>query len=284
MKLFKIMKIDLYLGVWKKWRFLVFVGICFLACSSFWQMAQSYTANYGEMSFTMADCLAFVLKGAPEMRGKSLGEEFFLPPIWLILILMCLMMPLDYPVRSMENWGSQYLIRTNRKSWWISKCIYVIGTNTITYGVYLSVTALFCVWKNVSLSFENNGEFYQSVFGEVLERALSLSSTENSLLLVVIPLLGLYAMSLLQLFVSVWLSPLMAYILSVVILVFSVYAEVPWLIGNHTMAIRSGLINAEGIRISDEIRCSLFLCAVIVIAGLLCIHRKDMLVLKKEEL
>lgn len=283
MKLFKIMKTDLYLGVWKKWRFLIFIGICFLTCSSFWQMVQSYTANCGEATFSMADCMAFVLKGVPEMKGKSLGEEFFLPSIWLILILMCLMIPLDYPVRSMEGWGSQYLIRTSRKLWWLSKCIYVIGANTLTYGVYLIITALFCVWKNVSLSFENNGEFYQSVFGEVLNHSLNLSSSENALLLVGIPLLGLYAMSLLQLFLSVWLSPLMAYILSMVILVFSVYAEVPWLIGNNTMAIRSDLINPEGIQIFHEIGCSLFLCIVVIIAGLLCIHRKDMLVLKREE-
>lgn len=277
MKLFKMVKTDLYLGVWRKWRFLVFIGICLLACSSFWQMAQSLMENYGEMTFSMADCMAYIL------RGRAINEEFYLPPIWLMLILMCLMIPLDYPVRSMEGWGSQYLIRVNRKSWWLSKCLYVIGANTLTFGIFMIVITLFCTWKEVSLSLENSGELYQIVFGEVLYNVLELSTWENLLLLIVLPLFGLYAMSLLQLFVAMWVSPLVAYILSMIILVFSVYANAPWLIGNHTMAIRSQLIDPDGIRVIDGIGCSLLLCIIVVIAGFFCIHRKDMLVLKKEE-
>lgn len=283
MKVYKMAGIDLALGTWKKVRYLIFAVVCAFTCVNFEDMV-TYAELPGGTQLSLADVLAYTFRGTEPMIRKIVMEEFFIPPVWLVLMLLCLLMPLDYPVRSMEGWGSQYLIRADRRKWWSAKCIYTLGVNVLTLMLAVFIMSLFCLIKGMPLSMNNSTVFYEGLFGSVTGNFHGgLSGVQNFLLVFVLPLAGISAMSMIQLFVAVWVNPFVAYLVSMGMLVLSVYDNKPWLLANHMMAMRSVLIDKEGISPVVGIAWCLAICIFIFVTGLLLVKKKDMLVFKKEE-
>lgn len=282
MKTFKLAKRDIVLGMWKKIRYLAFVIVCLIGCINFSGLMEEGAELFGKTNPSMADCLAFIFRGIEPMIRKDTMSEFVIPPIWLMLMLLYLLMPLDYPIKSMEVWGSQYLIRTNRRCWWNAKCIYTIVVNIFTFLLQIVTVFLFCVGKKMSISMHNNQMFYEALYGSNIDDS-ALDIRGNLLLLIVLPLLGIVAMSMLQLFVSVWINPYIAYLISIVILVCSVLLNSPVLLANHMMTIRSALVCKSGIRTEEAVFWCVGIIACAWIVGALLVKKKDMLVLKKED-
>lgn len=284
MKVFKLAKRDLQLGMWKKARYIVFLIVCVVGCMNFATLITEGTELFGNSAPSMADCLAYIFQGIEPMVRKEAMSEFHIPPIWLMLMLLYLLMPLDYPVKSMEVWGSQYLIRVNRRSWWSAKCIYTIGVNVFTFTLHIFIVFLFCVVKRIPISMHNSKAFYEALYGGVTVRfQSSLSAQENIILLIVLPLLGIISMSMLQLFMAIWINPYVAYLISIVLLVYSVYLNHPALLANQTMTIRSLLVDEKGIAPLEGIQWCVGICIFVSVLGMFLVKGKDMLVLKKED-
>jgi hypothetical protein len=130
---------------------------------------------------------------------------------------------------------------------------------------------------------DNNATFYEIIFGAArLNVSLALTPIQNVLLLIIIPMIGLMAMGIVQLFISVWIHPIVAYLASMVWLIASVFLVNPALLGNCTMPIRNGLIDIEGLSAEIEI----ISCVVFIIAfwllGLLMVRSRDIFVMKRE--
>lgn len=282
MKVFKLVKRDIVLGMWKKVRYLAFAIVCVIGCMNFSSLMQDSLEVFGKTNPSMADCLAFVFRGTEPMIQKDVTSEFIIPPIWLMLMLLYLLMPLDYPVKSMEGWGSQYLVRANRRSWWNAKCIYTMSVNVITFLLQMVIILLFCLIKQMPVSMQNHQMFYEMIYE--VDSTVRMSVWDNILLLIVLPLLGIIAMSMLQLFVAVWLNPYIAYLSSIVIIVCSVLLNSPALLANHTMAIRSVLVCEGGIKNEEAILWCIGIVVFVWIMGIMFVKKKDMLVLKKEDI
>lgn len=284
MKVFKLAVLDIFQGTWLKIRYLVFVFVLLMFLENFQIMTDSYMAMSGDAGLTLADSLTFVCQGLRRHRKCRYGE--FCNAGWrgCFLLMLQILMPLDYPVHSMELWGSQYLVRTGRRFWWLSKSIYILAVNLLTFGIYLCTAVLFCAVHGIGLTMDGSAGFYKMLFGAAdLSDFQMLSVSENILLLIVLPLAAICAMSMMQLFISVWFHPIAAYLVTVSILVLSVFFRQPWLLGNHGMAIRSAMIDGGGIApYTAVLWCAGFYIAVFLI-GLICIRKKDMSGLKKEE-
>ncbi len=284
METFKLAKRDIVLGVRKKMRYPVFVIVCLIGCMNFSGLMEDGLELFGKSNPSMANCFAFIFQGIEPMIRKNTMSEFVIPPVWLMLMLLYLLMPLDYPIKSMEVWGSQYLIRTSRRSWWNAKCIYTIVINILTFLLQIMIIFLFCLIKQMPISMHNNQKFYEALYGgNGVHSSLEISVWGNILLLIVLPLLGIVAMSMFQLFVAVWINPYIAYLLSIGILVCSVLLDSPILLANHTMTIRSALVCENGIGIGEAILWCIGIMALVWIMGVLFVKKKDMLVLKKED-
>ena len=90
-------------------------------------------------------------------------------------------------------------------------------------------------------------------------------------------------MSMLQLFMAIWINPYVAYLISIVLLVYSVYLNHPALLANQTMTIRSLLVDEKGIAPLEGIQWCVGICIFVSVLGMFLVKGKDMLVLKKED-
>jgi hypothetical protein len=257
--------------------------VCLFCCNIFGIFKTNLVSEYGVTGFHLADCIAYLICGTVPGVRLLASNEFELSAMWMILMMFELLMPLDYPVKSMEIWGYPYIIRTNRKTWWNAKCLYTLSIVGITELIKLAVIIVYCCLNGISLSMDNNSTFYEIIFGAArLNISLALTPIQNVLLLIVIPMLGLMAMGIVQLFISVWIHPIVAYLASIVWLIASVFLVHPALLGNCAMPIRNGLIDTEGLSAEIEI----ISCVVFIIAfwllGLLMVRSRDIFVMKRE--
>ena len=283
---FDILKVDLRLGFRQKWRWALLAVVYLAGFYEFHTLAGYYLSENRE-TLSLADALASIFKGAyPIVRNHSVMTDFALPTIWLFMMAVLLVMALDYPVKSLEAWGSQYITRIGRRRWWNSKCLYILVLAAAEYGMLLLETLILCRAYGVRLSWISSAGFYESIFAEtggVFSEALLVR--QNLLLLVVLPLAGLITMMMIQLFLSVWVPAIFAYLLSIAALIFTVYSDTPFLPGNYLMAIRSGWIDPEGIPASTGMLYCVCISAGIWIAGAFLIRHRDLMssVKSKEE-
>jgi hypothetical protein len=130
---------------------------------------------------------------------------------------------------------------------------------------------------------DNNVTFYGIIFGAArLNLSGVLTPIQNILLLIVVPTLGVMAMGIVQLFISVWLHPIVAYLFTVVWLIASVFLINPVLLGNCTMPIRNVLIDVEGLSFRVEVISCVAFIAVFWLIGLVMVRKKDIYVMKRE--
>lgn len=282
MKTFRLLKLDLRNGILRKWRYAAYCAVCLFCCNIFGIFRANIGAELGITELHLADCIAYLICGTVPGIRLLASNEFELSAMWMLLMMLELLMPLDYPAKSMELWGYPYILRTSRRSWWNSKCLYTLSVIVITELIKLTAIMAYCCAAGVSLSTENDPAFYRIIFGAAeINFSGALTPWQNVLILMVVPALGVMGMSMVQLFISVWLHPVVAYLVSMVWLVASVFLNHPALLGNCTMAIRSGLIDNQGLSMGSEVvACAAFI-AIFWILGLLAVRRKDIFVMKK---
>lgn len=284
MKGFKLSLLDIFQGTWLKIRYLVLILSVLLLCSNFLSTAEAYMDITGNHDLSLADCLAFIIQGTTPGNRNNAMESFVMPTTWLLFMLLQLLLPLDHPPRSKELWGCQYMVRTSRRLWWVSKSAYTLAVNLLGFGLYLITAAIFCAASHIPLSMSGSEGFYRLLFGAADLSGFSMvTAAQNAILLIALPLAALWAMSMIQLFLSIWLNPFVAYFTSVCILVLSAWFDVPWLLGNHAMAIRSSFIDSRGIEPATAAIWCLAVGAAVFAAGWIGIRKMDMSVLKKEE-
>lgn len=85
-----------------------------------------------------------------------------------------------------------------------------------------------------------------------------LSGLEIILPLLILPLLVSITLGLLQMLLSFIFSPIIGYMLSIVILVVSVYKESPLLIGNYSMMARNKLFMGDGVDLAAGVVLHIF--------------------------
>ena len=157
MKVFKMIWADLKIGAWRKVRYLLYAGLMLACCVSIGSLAEAYQVPMRQLSF--ADCLAYIWQGVYPLIRSSLDDTFMIPSMWLLLMLFTLLMPVDYPVRSMELWGLQYAVRVNKREWWISKYLYTVIVNIGTFVTGWLAVLIYCLVKGMNISLMNNDFF-----------------------------------------------------------------------------------------------------------------------------
>ncbi len=283
MKLFRQLYCDCRIGVWKKVRYLLLAAIVIMRCM---EMPDSQLlveiVGSGDGRLSLADCMAVIFNGSYPMNRFGSVDAFRIPPGWMIMLFLLMILPLDYPWKSMDLWGNQYTVRQTKRQWWLGKCLYTIGIELIGFSIIIGSAVLYCLYKGYGMVWTNNYELYRNLFGWcTLNFTTALSPRKNLVLLVICPLCGILAMSLLQLWISVWIHPAAAYLVSVVMLLLTAYGDYFWLPGNYSMAYRSNYIDVQGIQPSVEILISVLLSVAVITIGTIVIRKKDIIALKK---
>lgn len=252
--------------------------VLLVAMASHWlEMGSAYLIQGDDAvpRYNLGDCLMTLVQGVPPFAGGDL-TRFQLPIVWFVTYVLMLYGTLRYPAESLYGFGQKVLVASGSPwAWWLSKCLWVV----LCVLAYVAVALLVCVAcaliQGGTLSLE------AGVSTPGIERYLGHLSPFASFNMasMLVPCVAVaVAISLLQLFLSVAIGPLVSFTACISVLLASAYFNAPLGFGCLSMAIR----HLPQSYFTCDAAASLAVCAVVscacVLLGGMVFARSDYLV------
>lgn len=272
MKWVNLLMHDMRCGLLRR-RYLITVIIFLLPCLT----SHSFFETIGEKG-TYADYLLYCFKGSVPLVALAEEMEFRLPVFWILAIGGCLLINLDYLLNDLTNSGHQIIIRCqNRDDWFISKCFWNISSCVLYFGLALLTILVYTLLQDGELTFTNTPEITVMLFYEALTDPVQLSVKDTIVCAIVSPLLTIIAYSLVEMLISLLIKPTIAFLTCIILLITSVYWDLPYLIGNGAMVIRSRYLIDDGIDPTISIAVTLTVIIVSILLGVYYFNRTDII-------
>lgn len=271
----KIIKHDLTIGMKQNTpKYILIAFFISLFCMMFFNGVTTFQLTEQIVSKgSMMDCTIYIFKGM-NVYIPSVESPFQIPIIWLLIQVMIAFFIVNYPTQDLHSYGLQILARTkNRFLWWSSKCIWNIFTVVSIYLTCFTCILLLTLFFG-KLSLTPNAEI------SLLINEFELYNLKLSQLFVavfVLPILTSIAISLLQMTISFILTPVYSYMIIVCIMVASAYFCSPIFIGNFSMILRNQLIYSEGSNNLTAIVMNIVVIIISITVGHLYFSRYDIL-------
>ena len=223
-------------------------------------------------------------QGVQPLKYLSGMDEYYIPPAWILWLFIIFLAPLDYPGKSKNLWGCQYIIRMNKSYWWFSKCIYTVFVNLWSFSIYIITVVAFCLANGYVISFKYNESIYEYLFGNMVKVNGSIFTEWNNIVgLIMLPIVAIIAISYIQLLLSVYVNPVIAYACTIIGLMISAYDSKFCLLGNSLMAVRLSLFTANGVKIENALVFCIVVCITVIVIGLILVKKYDFGLCKEEE-
>ena len=182
------------------------------------------------------------------LAGKQLPEwrpgVILIPPTgWIALLLLTLVPSLGHPSYDLYDLtGRSMLAMGSRTAWWNAKITWTMATVLIVMFGSLSACFVWTLCCGQDFSLVATGAGFDLVLsGDFPELdALDLNVP------ILVSLLSVCALACVQLLLSVFLRPTLAFIATLSQLVLAYYFDWPFLVGNGAMLLRSELLAASG--------------------------------------
>lgn len=197
------------------------------------------------------DYLIKIFEGTQEIGQMERTSSFYIPKEWLVVQFLFFILIAKYPKKDLEQQGIQIFIRTNSKrTWWLSKCVWLFCSGVLYYGLfYLAMAVVAIPGNSVEELYIQGSDIWQMGLA-------GYHPAEVNITLLVMPFLCTTAIGMLQMVISIAVSPILALCCSIAYQVLAVAIQKSWILGNYTMlcrhaqAGRSGVDNWKGIIIS----------------------------------
>ncbi len=193
-------------------------------------------------------------------------EDFVFPVKWLFLHALILYFTLGYTSEDLTRCGMQVMTRTGSKlRWWLSKCLWNCTAVVSYYALFMAVLLALTALTGKSVSMDLNLKLLPAFFGEKLPR-WALSGAAMFTALCVLPCAAGLALNLAQMTLTLYVKPMIAYLIVCAYLMASVLLVHPALIGNYALTVRSRALgfypmtNTGGLLICGGV----CLCAIVV--------------------
>lgn len=258
------------------WLFLP-VSIFIVCVISLWSTVDFI--NYDGQA-TLGECLVFYLQGSIP-SGSEIGASR--PNLyWLLIHLGCLFFTLEYPVRDLNVFGQQIIVRgQSRIKWWLCKCLWMAESVVIYWLTGVAVTAVFAPLMGAEMtllikqaSVMKILNFCNVGFGEY-------KSSTAFLLLFLLPVLSMLAVCLICMAVSLLLDQIFALISGIAILFIPSQFMTPVIVTNYTMLQRCSHFYRGGLDFYRGIIYTAATISLLVITGAFIMQNKDILEPKK---
>ncbi len=182
------------------------------------------------------DAVLYHFKGMAPFSAQG-NDSFAIPFEWLLFQLYTLFLTAAYPTADLNGSGIQLLVRAEkRRRFWLSKCVWNLTAVGICYLLYWCGAALSVVFLKGSLFGAPDAQLALRISGMAIE---GVSLSRLSFLAFLLPFLSTAALSQIQQALTLWIKPIPAYVAAVAILAASAFWATPFLIGNHSMLLRS---------------------------------------------
>lgn len=237
----KLVRHDLRYGLFR-WRYLLIFPLSVFPC------IPGYTdAQLANVPGTWMDYMLYCFKGSVPMNSSP-EMSLALPIFWVLAMAGSLLLNLDYFLSDLTQAGQQIMIRSKtRRGWYLSKCTWNLCSCILYMMLLCTSVLLFTLLSGGTLSLQSTPGVMEILFSELTVEPALLSGLPGLIVVVFMPLVTLMALNMLQMAVCLLVRPIIGFLISMAILVLSVYCNLPFVLGNGAMAIRNALLVPGGI-------------------------------------
>lgn len=237
----KLLRHDLRYGL-IRWRYLLIFPLSVLPC------IPCYTdAQLASVPGTWMDYMLYCFKGSVPVTASP-EMSLALPIFWVLAMAGSLLLNLDYFLSDLTQAGQQIMIRSKtRRGWFLSKCAWNLCSCILYMTLLCTSVLLFTLLSGGTVSLQSTPSVMEIYLSELTVEPTLFSGLPGFIAVVLMPLVTLMALNMLQMAMCLLVRPIIGFLISMAILVLSVYCNVSFVLGNGAMAIRSALLIPDGI-------------------------------------
>lgn len=199
------------------------------------------------------------------------------PIKWLVIQFLILYFTCEYARSDLSGGGVQILSRIhNRTLWWIAKCIWnfitVLSCFAVLFLTWFILAACFHI--PFTSSIDNNlfsGMFY------ALPKISQVSGKQAFLIFFLLPVLTCSSISLIEMTLTLYVRPVIAYILCCIYYLAGMFLVHPLFLTNYSMSIRSSIFAFYRFTPAVGLGICLILMLLSIIIGIIHLSKMDLL-------
>lgn len=243
------------------------------AVSALWLTSAAYGIDWA--CFTLGDNLVGILGGMRQVEPGLQITRYRLPGVWLLMILLVAYAPLTYPYRNLMGFGKQIVVAGgSRRLWWMAKCAWVVLYVSVLCVIAFCVVAAMTACVGADLSLAVSGGSLDAV--DVNMADLVEPPWDVIPFLVMVPAV-LVCLCVVQLALSLVIRPVLSFVVTLSILMVSLYSSIPALLGSYLMAARTSCLFVSGFDVSGGITLCVVISCFAVAAGLAVFDHMDIM-------
>lgn len=276
MKFIKFFHLDFRRGMHTVWRLYLCGTVLFaLLCLDFWNRSRIFLELYPGTSRSLGDLALYIFGGMKKFIPTP-GAVFPFPTVWLLVMALACFSSLWYPLEDLYGFGKTLLTACqSRKRWYLAKAMWCGVTVSLYFALGWVVLLLGCLAMGGKFTWTISP--YMMELMEITDVASTVEEWRLTLQLTLLPWLIAVTLSQLQLCLSLWMQPVLGWVVSIVALLSSAYYASPLLFGNYAMALRDQQVLANGVIWQVGVLYCLGLLLLCVLAGLISFQHTDIL-------
>ena len=265
---------DIINGIVHQWKKFLLIAVVYAVLITEFLVRCNLKHYMGE--YTTSDIILWMFKGmtwiTDGQKDINIPTAYILPNILIAFVIG------NYPFKDINGYGGMILMRSGKKSvWWFSKCIWAVITAVVTYAVFIVETVAVSL-AGGKLSLQVNKDICCKVLGyNKMYIVNNTNLTRLAVYMIAVGLITTIAICFVQICVSQIMSPLIGYIVVVMILIMGVFFKSFAFIGNGFMAIRNILYTPEGGDMTLTVAVDIVLIIVSSVVGYFSFKRMDIL-------
>lgn len=276
MKFIKFFHLDFRRGMHTVWRLYLCGTVLFaLLCLDFWNRSRIFLELYPGTSRSLGDLALYIFGGMKKFIPTP-GAVFPFPTVWLLVMALACFSSLWYPLEDLYGFGKTLLTACqSRKRWYLAKAMWCGVTVSLYFALGWVVLLLGCLAMGGKFTWTISP--YMMELMEITDVASIVEEWRLTLQLTLLPWLVAVTLSQLQLCLSLWMQPVLGWVVSIVVLLSSAYYASPLLLGNYAMALRDQQVLADGVIWQVGVLYCMGLLLLCVLAGLISFQHTDIL-------
>lgn len=179
----------------------------------------------------------YLLKGAaPYTRTEN--SQFELPILWLLYHIYFFYLIGEYPVKDLQGYGKQvFFLISNRRKWWLSKCIWVMMSAVIYEVLFLMVSFLYLVVTSHDIYIQM----------DIVCQVIGMRTVVTAAWGMLVYLEAMIWMGWFQFYLSLIMHPVLATLVTLTLLICACYFYMPLFPCNLMMLTRTCQVDRNGL-------------------------------------
>ena len=262
---------------WERNTYLAIVLLALFSCVECkLKVIHSYLYSVRENAGLTPDKYLFHLYGGNLPYDRMDADKFEFPVLWFLLHLLMLYGAINYPYRSMEQAGTQKLLRSIKRShYWLAKVLWQIWHVMLCFLLIHVVVILFSVLFADAWQMNWDEGLFSMIF-QIEEERFAINP-ELYLFTMLTFFVTDITICILEMMLGLIMKPLFGFLCMTVLLLASSYLQHPLLLGNYCMTLRSRFAIPTGYRWETGGMVSLCFLLVSIVGGMLYFNKCDIL-------